>query len=434
MEGIINGFRPDIILLCEVGEVSTLLDAEDFREQQRETRETWLRYHPAAGRIELSLEHGYPYMTALRADRVECAGHHILNNLYTDERGRTRTAQHFLARPLRANPSEYVNVINVHAPPPSKPHHLTDPQRIELLTNMLRICSLWDTRSMVGRDKYIIGGGMGTTSLSFSYLPGGIERRNKFWQSPSCFIALHGQHGDLGIFSGVCGTVHDILVRGTDKRHFPYCFMWKHGPAIALQQPASSVAIALQHTASSVAAQHRAPQATPPAQAADVHWTCERGHWISSRLTEANAMTQPAISSVAEEHRARPAIAEDAPTSPPQVDPDRRPTQLPISPAAAEHQGALETVVSDVMYDGDSANMMPDQAVCAEPADTQNPARVRKHVLWSEKLTEEHAETEDDVAAERRVAQEDVSRFRQQATQRQRADAIEHLPYSLNRK
>ena len=136
--------------------------------------------------------------------RVTCSGYRILRGLYT-AKGPERTAQHFLATPADTGAEEGTNVTNVHAP--SGTLKLSDAQRNELITNLLQSTSLNDVTKSVGHDGSIIAGDFNTGELLLAGTMRAMVQINACASSWRAFRQVHGQHGDIGIHTGVRGDV-----------------------------------------------------------------------------------------------------------------------------------------------------------------------------------------------------------------------------------
>ena len=106
---------------------------------------------------------GAPYMTIYKDGAIQCSCHRILKDLY-NAGDLPRTAQTFLCR----GPGDVtVDVINVHAPSPSK-KKLTDQQRKTLLTNLLQSNSKSMPGRAIGKACLLIGGDMNTRHEHFT--------------------------------------------------------------------------------------------------------------------------------------------------------------------------------------------------------------------------------------------------------------------------
>jgi hypothetical protein len=225
-EEIIRGFDPAVICFCEVGDVSKPMEARHLDDLQDLTRLAWTRCGAAAEHVGFLQTIGKPYLTAYRTDRLTCSRYRILSHLYHAQ-GLERTAQHFLATPAGAGAEERINVINVHAPSGNK--RLSDAQRNELLTSLLQSSSLNDAMKSVGHDRYIIAGDFNTGELTHAHIMARLVQSNACASTWKAFRQVHGQHGDMGFRSGVCGNVLDTFVQGHDPKHYPYYYFISTG-------------------------------------------------------------------------------------------------------------------------------------------------------------------------------------------------------------
>ena len=152
-------------------------------------------------------------MTAFRTDCPERSCHQILLGLYTTKHSAKctdRNAQHFMAKPKDAGLNAAVSIINVQVPSLTKSDDLTYPQRSTLFKHVLQSMSLIDMGKRTCEDNYTIAGDFNTSELMFPTLMKAIEEG----ANHKTFRQMHGEHGDMGFYTGGHGQISDAVVKG----------------------------------------------------------------------------------------------------------------------------------------------------------------------------------------------------------------------------
>ena len=184
---IVAKMRPDILCMVEVGVASSLMKEEELEAVADWCVEQWKR--TATGRAgagwrspeffggeqawkaaqdDFSLSVLYakdaPYMTIYNTKKCSCTKNATLRNLYHNKMKEPRTAQHMLFEPRTGaiGNLELVEIVNVHAPSGSNKRQLTDPNRKELIFNILQSESLENPATTIGHKNFLIGGDMNT--------------------------------------------------------------------------------------------------------------------------------------------------------------------------------------------------------------------------------------------------------------------------------
>ena len=184
---IVANMRPDILCMVEVGVASSLMKEEELEAVADWCVEQWKR--TATGRAgagwrspeffggeqawkaaqdDFSLSVLYakdaPYMTIYNKKKCSCTKNATLRNLYQNKMNEPRTAQHMLFEPRTGaiGNLELVEIVNVHAPSGSNKRQLTDPNRKELIFNILQSESLENPATTIGHKNFLIGGDMNT--------------------------------------------------------------------------------------------------------------------------------------------------------------------------------------------------------------------------------------------------------------------------------
>ena len=226
--------------MCEVGEATIPLTEEQMQHVSNQSMRAWkeaaTEHFKGAATEHFELrsmfQAGAPYMTISENGAIQCTCHRILENIYSAG-SLPRTAQTFLCR----GPGDVtVDVINVHAPSPSK-KSLTDQQRKTLLANLLQSNSESMPGRAIGRARFLIGGDMNTSPVLLSHLLQVCRQNGALHTHEHIHQPVFGQHGDICFLGGFKGNTLTTTAENHDPQHKPYGICWLMVQGSATEQP-----------------------------------------------------------------------------------------------------------------------------------------------------------------------------------------------------
>ena len=253
---IVANMHPDILCMCEVGEAGSLMTEEPLEEVRKWCLEQWKRtatgregagwrsleyksaqaWKEAQDNLSLSVlyEKEAPYMTIYDSQKCTCRCSTILHDVYKPKVNEPRTAQHMLFQWNKdtsdiRNP-EVLEIVNVHAPSGRNQRQLTDPNRRELIFNLLQRRSLEYPAITLGHKNFLIGGDMNTPPGTLTELLSQAYRLRMLKEEPVILphqMAANVKRGDYCVLQGIRGEI--LPRRGAhnhDHQHDPYGIQW----------------------------------------------------------------------------------------------------------------------------------------------------------------------------------------------------------------
>ena len=261
--GVVRNMRPAMICMCEVGDVSHPLTEENMQQVANQTMHAWRDAATEHVELHRMYEVGAPYMTVYDVGQVLCSCHRILRGLYAAQ-GQPRTAQAFLC----SGPGGVtVDTINVHAP--SGQRKLTDQQRRNLITTLLRNESTSMPGHAIGRARFLIGGDMNTGPHALAGLLQDCRQKHVLVTQEKVLHPLVGRPGDVCFLGGFSATCLTTTARNHDPQHVPYGICWdvqqQYASASATEQPFPTWPAPSQAEAESATPQRAASSSCAPA-------------------------------------------------------------------------------------------------------------------------------------------------------------------------
>ena len=252
---IVAKMRPDILCMVEVGVASSLMTEEQLEAVAEWCMEQWKK--TATGRAgagwrspeffggaqawkaaqdDFSLSVLYakdtPYMTIYNDKKCICTKNTILHKLYKNKDNEPRTAQHMLFEPRTGaiGNLELVEIVSVHAPSGSKGRQLTDPNRKELISNILQSESLENPATTIGHKNFLIGGDMNTAPGTLTELLSRAYSSQVVKEGPIIMpnqMAADVKPGDYCFLQGIRSELLSRRgARNHDPKHDPYGIKW----------------------------------------------------------------------------------------------------------------------------------------------------------------------------------------------------------------
>ena len=174
--------------------------------------------------LSFLFEEGAPYLTIWDHNRCQCKHGRILDNVYNVPAHR-RTAQAFLCIMPGENDEAGIDVVNVHAPS-GKPR-LTDPQRFELIRNLLQSNSKARANRRIGQGRFLFGGDMNTKEVRLAQNLIELRSRGILQTKTEVLLPTWGKHGDMCVVGGFTTTLVSESARNHDPEHVPYGIAWR---------------------------------------------------------------------------------------------------------------------------------------------------------------------------------------------------------------
>ena len=176
--------------------------------------------HPA---ISCLFEVGAPYLTIWDGNLCCCKHGQILKNVYNVP-GHRRVAQAFLCIMPGEIDETGIDIVNAHAP--SGDPSLTDPQRYQLMRNLLQSKSMARANKCIGEGMFLVGGDLNTDGIILSQILNKLRDRGVLNVSAEVLFPSWGKHGDMCVVGGFTAAVLGVKAHNHDPQHEPYGIAW----------------------------------------------------------------------------------------------------------------------------------------------------------------------------------------------------------------
>ena len=221
---IVTNMKPAVICCCEAGTMMSPMTREQMSAMAHAMRKAWEKAateHPA---ISFLLEDDAPYLTIWDDNRCKCTHGRILKNVYNVP-GHRRMAQAFLCTIPGESDEEGIDVVTVHAPSGSP--KLTDPQRFQLIQNLLQSSSMTRANRPIGEGRFLIGGDMNTREIPLGQILDKLQSQGILKTNVEVMRPLNGEQGDMCVVGGFTTTMVKERARNHDHQHVPYGIAWR---------------------------------------------------------------------------------------------------------------------------------------------------------------------------------------------------------------